>query len=84
MKFILTVGSSKLILDHDKLSKLIEIIDGSETVKENWVGKAKSESGYVTVLDKPKLADLISLTVMSQIEYDALVTFTEVHKQQED
>jgi hypothetical protein len=35
------------------------------------------------MLDKPKLADLFSVTLMSQTEYDALVVFTEVQKQKE-
>lgn len=82
MKFILTIGNSKLLLDNDTLSKLGELLDGCETLKEKYVGKPASDTGYVTTLDKPKLADLFSVTLMSQIEYDAMVVFTEVQKQQ--
>jgi len=83
MKFILTVGNSKVLLDNESLSKLGEILEECEVIKENWVGKTVSETGYVTMLDKPKLADLFSVTLMSQTEYDALVVFTEVQKQKE-
>lgn len=82
MKFILTVGSSKVLMDNETLSKIGELLDGCEVVTSKYVGKPASDTGYVTTLDKPKLADLFSVTLMSQTEYDALVVFTEVQKQQ--
>jgi hypothetical protein len=82
MKYILTVGNSKVLMDNETLSKIGALLDGCEVVTSKYVGKPKSETGYVTVLDKPKLADLFSVTLMSQTEYDALVVFTEVQNQE--
>jgi hypothetical protein len=69
-------------MDNETLSKIGELLDGCEVVTSKYVGKPASDTGYVTTLDKPKLADLFSVTLMSQTEYDALVVFTEVQKQQ--
>ncbi len=83
MKFILTVGNSKVLMDNETLSKIGALLDGCEVVASKYVGKPASDTGYVTILDKPKLADLFSVTLVSQTEYDALVVFTEVQKQKE-
>lgn len=83
MKYVLSVDSQRVLLTAKQVEALAAVLDGVEMIKCDYVGSGKGEDGgaYVTVLDRPKLMDLISLKLMSDTEYNALVTFTEVYKE---
>ena len=83
MKYIMLIDSQKVLLTHEQLEKIVAVIDGSEIVKSEYVGSGKGENGssYINLLDTPKLSEILSFKVMSDVEYGALVTMTEVHKQ---
>lgn len=83
MKYVLGVDSQRVLLTAKQVEALAAVLEGAEIVKSDYVGSGKGEDGgaYVTVLDRPKLMDLLSLKLMSNTEYNALVTFTEVYKQ---
>lgn len=82
MKYVLSIDSQRVLLTAKQVEAIATLLDGTETVKSDYVGQGKGEDGgsYVTVLDRPKLMDLLSLKLMSNTEYNALVTFTEVYK----
>ena len=83
MKYIMLFDSQRVLLTHEQVEKIVAVIDGSETIKSEYVGNGKGENGgsYINLLDTPKLSELLSFKVMSDVEYGALVTMTEVHKQ---
>lgn len=86
MKYVLTIDSKDVLLTNEQVENLVAIIDGAEVVKAEYVGNGKGENGssYIKLLDRPKLMDLLSFKVMSDVEYGALVTLTEVHKQEKN
>lgn len=86
MKYVLSIDSKAVLLTAAQVEQIAELLDGVEVTKTEFVGQGKGEDGgaYVTVLDRPKLMDLLSLKLMSETEYNALVTFTEVHKANKD
>jgi hypothetical protein len=86
MKYVLSIDSKTVLLSAKQVESIANLLDGVEAVKSEYVGAGKGEDGgsYVTVLDRPKLMDLLSLKLMSDTEYNALVTFTEVHKANKD
>lgn len=81
MKFLVKVGSAQAIFSMDQLSKLIELLDQTEVVKSEWVGKAISESGYIEKINRMEVKEMLDLKVMPQVEYDALVVRTELSKE---
>lgn len=86
MKYIMLIDSQKVLLTHEQVKKIVAVIDGTEIIKSEYVGGGKGENGssYINTLDTPKLSELLSFKVMSDVEYGALVTMTEVHKQEKN
>ena len=86
MKYIMLIDSQKVLLTHEQVKKIVAVIDGTEIIKSEYVGSGKGENGgsYINLLDTPKLSELLSFKVMSDVEYGALVTMTEVYKQEKN
>jgi len=84
MKYIMLIDSQRILLTHEQVEKIVDVIDGSEIMKSEYVGQGKGNNGggYITFLDTPKLSELFSMKVLSDVEYGALVTLTEVRKQE--
>lgn len=86
MKYIMLIDSQRVLLTHEQVEKIVAVIDGSETIKSEYVGQGKGDrgTGYINLLDTPKLSELFSMKVLSDVEYGALVTMTEVYKQEKN
>jgi hypothetical protein len=84
MKYIMLIDSQKVLLTHEQVEKIVDAIDGAEIIKSEYVGQGKGDNGscYINLLDTPKLSELFSMKVLSDVEYGALVTMTEVYKQE--
>jgi hypothetical protein len=84
MKYIMLIDSQKVLLTHEQVEKIVGVIDGAEIIKSEYVGSGRGENGtgYINMLDTPKLSELFSMKVLSDVEYGALVTLTEVRKQE--
>lgn len=83
MKYMLTLDGKRLLLNHEQVEKIVAVVDGSEMIQQEYVGSGQGENGsaYISTIDRPKLSELFSLTVMSDVEYLAMVTFTEARRQ---
>jgi hypothetical protein len=52
-------------------------------VAKEWVGTGITESGFIEKINQPPIKEMLKFEPMSDVEYDALVTFTELHKKKD-
>ena len=84
MRFLVSM-SNPIVLTAKQLEKLVAVVDGCEVKVSEWVGSGKGINGtnYIDKINQPKIEDMLTLKVLSQIEYDALVTMAKLREEAE-
>jgi hypothetical protein len=84
MRFLVSI-SNPIVLTAKQLEKLVAVVDGCEVKVSEWVGTGKGINGtnYIDKINQPKVEDMLTLKVLSQIEYDALITMTKLRAEAE-
>ncbi len=84
MRFLVSI-SNPIVLTAKQLEKLVAVVDGCEVKVSEWVGLGKGINGtnYIDKINQLKIEDMLTLKVLSQIEYDALITMTKLRAEAE-
>lgn len=69
MYFILKDLSVSLLLTAEQVSKLTEVLLGTEVLKPEWQSRTSS---YVNKLECVPISEMFQLRMLSQVEYNAL------------
>ena len=79
MRFAVSLGEN-LLLTAEQLERVVIALDGSESIVREWVRDLDNgKGGSIEKINTPKMTELLTCKPMSDVEYDALVTFTALH-----
>lgn len=79
MKLILDINNTKVLLDTEQVRQIADILHGCEFLEQKYVSASGTTKSHYIDLIKPTVTrDLLKLSIMSQIEYDALVLITKL------
>lgn len=76
MKFILEINSIKVLLDHDQLKAIADLLYGCEHLDHKYMGSKSGKSEYVDLIGPLNIREAMKTHAMSQTEYEALVFIT--------
>lgn len=81
MKLILELNGTKLILSATQAEALADVLHGCEHIKHEYMGRNNGTSEYMDFIRPASMREVLKLSVMPDVEYDAMVFVT---KQQDD
>lgn len=80
MRFIVTVGTTKFILDHAQLAALVGALDGAEQIEQKHVGAGKGTSGYsqsyIDLLRVKPVSEAFTVQPLPDSEYNTIKLVT--------
>ena len=79
MKLILDINNTKVLLDTEQIRQIADILYGCELIEQKYVpSSGTTKSSYLDLIKPAVLRDILKLSIMTQIEYDALVLITKL------
>lgn len=80
MRFLVSLNNVDLCLNAKQLEKFIDMVDGCEVKSSDYVGTGKGTAGssYIDKINHKPVKEVIRLQILSDVEYDALVTMSSV------
>lgn len=69
--------NESLLMTTEQLEKLVAVLDGVESVQTKWDRNFNNgKGGSIEIINTSRISELVSCKPLSDIEYDALVTFS--------
>jgi len=79
MKLILDINNTKVLLDTEQVRQIADILYGCEFIEQKYIpSSGTTKSHYIDLIKPTTTRDLLKLSIMSKIEYDALVLITKL------
>lgn len=84
MKYILNIENRLMLLTSERLEAIVTVLDGCECIENKYVGSGKGVNGnsYVEVLAQPRMRDMLKLSVLTDVEHEALRVITKLSEEQ--
>jgi hypothetical protein len=76
MKLVFDINNIKLLLTPDQADSLSNILQGCEHIEQKYMGRSFGNSEYMDFIRPAAMRDALKMSVMSTVDYDAMVFIT--------